>query len=157
MQHRRFFPAILIAGIFFAQANRAWPCSCREVPLEKEFAEAAAVFSGTPLEKKPDKRHWQLKKPDGTFETVTVEPIEHVRFTIDRKFKGDLPREVTVVTSAVGTMCGFYFHLGARYLVYAHKDQNGLLNASVCSRTKPYNNSGEELKQLNTFIEKRSQ
>ena len=54
-------------------------------------------------------------------------------------------------------MCGFYFHLGARYLVYAHKDQNGLLNASVCSRTKPYNNSGEELKQLNTFIEKRSQ
>jgi len=95
-----------------------------------------------------------MKKPDGSLETVAVEDTYLVRFIVDRKLKGDLPREVTVETSASGMSCGYYFHLAVRYLVYAHKDQNGLLNTNVCSRTKPYDKAGEELKQLNSFIEK---
>jgi hypothetical protein len=154
-RYLKFLISVGIAGIFLAQTNTAWPCSCgNRISLEKEFARTDVVFFGTAVEKIPDKRHLQTIKSDGSVEIVTVDDIHRVEFIVDRALKGDIASKVSVATSTSGPSCGYYFHLAARYLVYAYKDDDGFLSVSVCSRTKPYDEAAEELKQLNSYIEK---
>ena len=149
MRQLKLLTAILFLVLSLIKPDTSWSCSCQQSTLPEHINSAYAIFSGTVIGREKDERKWQMEKKDGSVETVAVEPIYRVKFAVDYQWKGgDLPKETTIITSAFGPACGVYFQLAARYLVYAHKDGNGLLNASSCSRTKPYERTSEDLEAL---------
>lgn len=67
-------------------------------------------------------------------------------FTIQSTFKGRIPgTEVEVRTGTGGGDCGYHFETGQQYLVYAWTREDGTLSTSICSRTRPLSEAGEDL------------
>ncbi len=104
-------------------------CSCDEAPPpEIAFEQAAAVFVGHVVSLKVE-----VRREDGRDSQVIVCVFDNLE-----RLKGVAEQEdqVTVLTLAQGTACGFPFRIDERYLVYAAK-RDGSLRTSVCMRTKP--------------------
>jgi hypothetical protein len=98
------------------------------------FEQAVAVFEGNVLEVKPS-----ATEP----ETGNVT----VRFKVVQAWKGTESEEVVLATPANSAMCGYAFTAGQSYLVYASASE-GKLDVSLCSRTQPSAQAGEDLKAL---------
>jgi hypothetical protein len=132
--------SLVLAIIFIASAEKSFACSCMvtdeplETQIQKAFDGSAAVFSG---------------------EVILVEPKDEYTLTVKIKssqvWKGKELEEFTVNTSKQSTMCGYYFEIGKKYLVYANKSGEVLMTTN-CSRTAGLNENGDA-KYLNRFLQ----
>ena len=80
---------------------------------------SAAVFSGTVT---------KIEKHDRML-TVT--------FAVDKQWKGDVQKTITVRTHQSGATCGYGFREKMKYLVYASKRKDAY-STNLCTRTKLY-------------------
>ncbi len=53
--------------------------------------------------------------------------------------------EVEIVTGHGGGDCGYTFHTGSEYVVYAYTDAEGRLATGICSRTRPLDQAMEDV------------
>jgi hypothetical protein len=69
-----------------------------------------------------------------------------VRFEVEKSWKEAEAHEITL--TSILTDCTYPFEVGESYLVYAHDSGRGVLDTSVCSRTRRLKEAGEDLKIL---------
>jgi hypothetical protein len=55
-------------------------------------------------------------------------------------------KEIEIVTGLGAGDCGYPFEPGGEYIVYAHKNGEGQLETSICSRTRPLARADEDLR-----------
>jgi hypothetical protein len=58
-----------------------------------------------------------------------------VRFRVGRTYKGRLGKRVLIHALTTGNTCGFHFHKGKRYTVFAYRHK-GWLKTDICTGTK---------------------
>jgi len=130
----------LFIGLSLALANVAAACSCADPgPPCKALSQASAVFAGsvTAIE--------EAKSGSGEF----VLYGRRIRFQVAESFQGLSGTAVDVYTGYGGGDCGYGFHKGGSYLVYAYRDANtGQLTTGICSRTQSLNNATHDLGYL---------
>lgn len=64
----------------------------------------------------------------------TADGLEVARFRVRILYKGSVRRDVNVSTAQDEATCGFQFHVGRRYTVFAHRDDG--LRTDICTGTK---------------------
>jgi len=95
----------------------------------------------------------------GTVEQVTYDSSGrpylrvHVRFEVTEPFIGMEGRgkQVEVLTGSGGGDCGFPFHCGHSYLVYAYQSQESQLATGICSRTAELDHAQADLTYLRSL------
>ncbi|MFI6909996.1 hypothetical protein ACIBKY_52670 [Nonomuraea sp. NPDC050394] len=108
-----------LSAMFVLPAEAAMACSCATGTPRELAGEATAVFTGTATGVR------------------VIEPMENggkviATLRADHFYKGDARPSVEVTTRAQGPACGFAFHEGARYLLFARTTDAGLAT-SLCS------------------------
>lgn len=107
-------------------------CTCTRPSIEEEYSRASEVFLGTAEEVRRVQPGW-FRWPS------RVDPRlgTRVRFRVLARWKGDHDETEVVWTASIGAACGYRFHRGATYLVYAiqPKDRDHL-EVDLCSRTE---------------------
>jgi hypothetical protein len=139
---------ICIVGValfvmIFSVAN-ALGCSCG-VPGTpcQGYGSASAVFVGTAIAVRTAERTANSDKDEDYWAPRTF------KFTVEQSFLGLQAMEVEVSTGMGSGDCGYDFKLGSRYLVYAYEVSKAKrLRTSICSRTKPFDDLGEDLEFL---------
>ncbi len=105
-----------------------------------------AVFLGKVIE-----LHHDHKEPDSQG-AVQVNGFlgTHALFEVSEPFLGmdGTAKQVEIRTGMGGGDCGYPFKLGEPYVVYAYRDKEGLLTASICSRTAPAERAEADLQYL---------
>lgn len=71
-----------------------------------------------------------------------------VMVEVHRGFLNAAAGPLELITPARGVACGFGFVEGRRYLVYASKSPAGTLSVTHCSRTRPIEKAGDDLRYL---------
>src|ERR1043165_3276562 len=99
---------VILGGIgMLVLAGFVAACDCLPPPPPKEaMAKSAAVFLARVVKVVDD--------PAGAERTVTLD--------VERWWKGDKAKMITVSTAKSGAACGYGFQVGSRYLVYAHAE-----------------------------------
>jgi hypothetical protein len=117
-----------------------WPvdaraCSCMPIgpPCQAVWG-ADAVFAGTVRAIE--------EVPHAEYPTLTV------RFHVEQGFRNIAPGPLEVLTPMYGAACGYSFRVGRRYVVYARKGAGAHLVTGICSRTRPFEEAGEDLHYL---------
>jgi hypothetical protein len=122
----------LLAGIVSALAvavpESVRACSCAQVSVETAAAEASALFEGRVISIRPD-----------------TQGVVRIRATVVRKWRGAETETVDLLTASSGARCGYGFRESQSYLIYAHSQPSGDLGVSLCSRTRPIEEAGEDL------------
>jgi hypothetical protein len=117
-------------------------CMCREekMPFSESVASADAVFEGqvVALRMLEEPRH-----EEGTFVLKVL-----VSLRVLRSWKGVDGNLVNLLNGSGLGDCGYDFRLGGGYVVFAHRDKNGRLAASVCGRTIPLGDASKTLRRL---------
>ncbi len=85
-------------------------------------------------------------------------PLRVVRMQIRQALNGLEPghREIEIATGLGGGDCGYSFHVGMDYLVYAYKTAGGL-ETGICSRTRPLAQAAQDLEYFLTNTAETSQ
>ncbi|MFI0417227.1 hypothetical protein ACH34R_02850 [Spongiactinospora sp. 9N601] len=109
----------MVSGLVVAGAGMACACTCAELPPAESVRQSAAVFTATVVSVRPEK-----PAIDEGQVTATLR-ADHV-------YKGGRQALVKVSTPAQSPACGYSFERGARYLVFAKKEQ-GRLTTMLCS------------------------
>jgi hypothetical protein len=127
---------------FFVTLDRAFACSCGGTPSPTAaLLSADAVFLGEVISSRG------LHVSDSGFASSS-----RYRFRVHRSWKGVRTDTVDVVTSSIGTACGFPFDARKAYLVYAYRgDMGGVrtaLSTNSCSRTTPFVYAKKDLAEL---------
>jgi hypothetical protein len=122
-------------------ASDGLACSCAgPADVLQALEQATAVFSGRVVDvikHKPDRT-----RPQSWFTGVeTVLEVKTVWKRVDK-------RVVSVFTSDQQSACGYRFRKGRTYLVYAHRNEEGKLVTSICTRTKRLKDAEEDLSKL---------
>jgi hypothetical protein len=146
--------ATIIALLMLTIANDAGACT--NPPgwrIEDDIEHAAAIFVGE-VERIEITRDWYRYtkgKPSGRGGIVLPEhglmysPTTTFTFSVDKAWKG-VERE-TVTVSTGFSSCSADLRIARRYLVYAHKDENGDLVTGSLS-TRPLSDKLEDLQLL---------
>jgi hypothetical protein len=88
---------------------------------------------------------------EGKVLSLQHQPAEHrisARLEVLQRWKGASGKTVEVVTTDQGSMCGFEFRRGERYLIFAQATTSPL-SVSICSLSKPSNAAAEDIAELN--------
>jgi hypothetical protein len=129
--------AVSIIGLMIVPAT-IHACSCAEsTSAQAELQQQTAVFSGKVI---------AIKKPFKLLIRSSADPV-NVTFEVDRVWKGDVGKNVSIQTAMSGPSCGFNFNKNEEYLVYAHGDI-AQLKVSLCSRTQAFLTSGKDIEAL---------
>jgi hypothetical protein len=130
---------LAILGWFPARAE-ACTCGMSGEPCQATW-NADAVFAGTvrAIER------IEQQELDYSYERVLV------RFDVERPFVNAVAGPVEIVTGTGGGDCGYRFQADKRYLVYAWKTKSSRWSTGICSRTRPLEEAGEDLKYLNAI------
>ena len=113
-------------------------CSCiqRDETLTQQVrkakTDARAIFSGKVLE--------VVRKPEN-HEVV-------VKFRVDKSWKGNVSKQMTITTGADSAMCGYNFEVGKSYLIYAQGSDTSSLQTNICTRTAQYAAAKADIKVL---------
>jgi hypothetical protein len=131
--------AVTIIGLMIMPGD-SHACSCAvsrspQVELQKN----SAVFSGKVI---------AVKKPFKLLIRSSADPV-NVTFLVDRVWKGDVGKKVSLITAMSGPSCGFDFDKNEEYLVYAYGDMANL-EAGLCSRTQAFQTASEDIVALGT-------
>lgn len=131
--------AAVIASLTLS-SSRADACSCAPPPPPAAARDSAdAVFEG---------RAAGSPAPKSAGPGLSPMAVS-ISFTVVRAFKGvDAGSKVTVTTSGSSSMCGYSFAPGETYLVYAWRDEGGVLGTGLCSRTRKISEAAEDLAAL---------
>jgi hypothetical protein len=130
-----FFLVLFASFIFSSESILA--CSCLPAKsAAQELEISTAVFSGKVTK---IKRHKNAENIFGSVEVI---------FNVDKAYKGVKKKTISVFTSSDSASCGFNFKVNQAYLVYAHGNDEGKIQASICSRTKRLKDAREDLKEL---------
>lgn len=120
------------ALLLTAATPDAEACSCVQPPPPLDaLAQATAVFEA----------RVQRIEVDAARLRMTA------HLTVIRQWKGDLPEDVTVTTASQTSLCGFPFEVDNRVLLYVDGEGTDL-SASMCSRSRPMEQAGEDLAAL---------
>ena len=124
-------------------SGRAQACSCAGPGQScQAFGSSAAVFVGTVTGVRT-----REAKADAKGEIDWTPRL--FKFTVVQAYSGVAGTEVEVATGRGGGDCGYYFRTGETYLVYAYGGGEGKpLATSICSRTRPVAEAGEDLEFL---------
>lgn len=123
--------AIALLALSAAIPLDALACSClRPQPVPEAVDNATRVFVGKVAE---------VERIDGLYRRVTFQVTEH--------FKGSPVESIQLTTAADGAMCGYPFHEGSTYVVYADGDESDLQTGS-CSRNTLAIQPGSDLEVL---------
>lgn len=130
---------LLLPFLILTPIKRANACSCLPPPPAMESLEqAAAVFAGKVVKVEP--------APSET----NVEPIK-VTFEVSKVWKGELNKTTIVSTAANSAMCGNYFEVGEKYLVYAYSEGDELMT-NICSRTARLKDARQDINDLGSAL-----
>jgi len=103
-------------------APPAAACSCMSSSVADQLDRADVVFTGT------------VVAPTGDIEPEGG-PID-VTFRVERSYKGTVDAEPVVETTSSGASCGLDTPISGPYLVFAHENAGGLVDAGLCSGTR---------------------
>lgn len=133
----------LVGLIVALWGSPAFPCSCLRIgpPCEAAWLQADAVFVG--------RVYWSWLLPTKVAGLDSLH--RRVRIHIVEPFIGDVSGWVTIETGAGGGDCGFNFGWGEKYLIYAHREKDGSLHTSICTRTQKVSNAGVDLAYLRSI------
>jgi hypothetical protein len=100
-----------------ATAGPACACSCIYMTAKEHADSADVVFTG------------KVREVRETDDGKAV-----ARFRVRIVYKGNVRREVRISTASQSAACGFPFHEGSRYTVFAYRDDG--LRTGLCSATR---------------------
>ncbi|WP_088011490.1 hypothetical protein [Gottfriedia acidiceleris] len=115
-------------------------CSCvKEQPVQNEFSQSKAVFSGTVIDTKTTK----FLNPN----------YKKVLFEVSKTWKGINNSQVIIKTGKGDGDCGISFINGQNYLVYAraskmYGENSQSLTTTICDSTKEFSLSQKDLSIL---------
>ena len=124
-------------------SSSGFACSCLRIgsACEAAWLQADAVFVG--------RVYWTDWRPTKDHGISTVHRIVTVK-TLE-PFVGNVSGWVSVETGSGGGDCGYEFGLGGKYLIYAHREKDGSLTTSICTRTQKVSDAGADLAYLRTI------
>jgi len=132
MSHKKFLLAAFFCGfIILSAAEVSTACVCDVRSVEKRTKESQRVFVGTVIERDRDSESdsWRVK------------------LQIERYWKGDKTRELTIYTGPDD--CSVWFEPGKKYLVFAYVDkENGRLETNACMGSGRVEFAEKDLKKL---------
>jgi hypothetical protein len=126
----------LVAAAAFALASspaRSEACSC----IDPGSVSAGLDASGSVLE--------------GKVLSLRHQPASHritARLEVLQRWKGATGKTVDVVTADQGSMCGFEFQRGGRYVIFAREPASPL-SVSICSLSKASDAAAADIAELN--------
>ena len=137
----RLLPALgLAALVLLARSTPAEACSCiYQGPACQTFWKTDAVFDATveSIEARTRQEDLGTSRPFPIGEFV-------VKMNVRQAWKGVQQGPIEVVTNQQSSACGFSFHVGKRYVVFAYRRTfDGRWGTSICSLTKEYNGTGD--------------
>jgi len=119
------FSILIFAFVSIVNASEVFACSCvptGDASLKTQVTEAykksSNVFSGEVIE---------ITKGADAFSAK-------VKFKIDKSWKQKLSGELTIITATDSALCGYFFEVGKKYVVYA-QGENSNLRTDICTRT----------------------
>ncbi len=128
----------IFAFLIFTNID-AYACSCfprGDEPLKQQVNKAKndsqTVFSGKVLE--------VIRKP-GNFQVI-------VKLRVENLWKGNVSRQITVLTGADSALCGYNFEVGKSYLIYASGADVNNLQTNICTRTANLSEAKADIKIL---------
>jgi Carboxypeptidase regulatory-like domain len=123
-------------------AGKALACSCMlsGPPCQAAWS-ADVVFSGTVR---------AIERIEGSPGDPAFHPVR-VTFDVDRGYINVPSGVVEITTGSGGGDCGYRFVTGKRYLVYAWKRPPSELTTGICSRTRPIEETSEDIKYLSSI------
>lgn len=157
MKHLQLSILLLFISISFTVAP-AYGCVCDvSVPFQKHFELASAVFSAKYI----GSEYREGIVSEMVDRTIEIDGSQNpykllvYKFQVTQWWKGDLPREVIIVTdnavfadgSKIISDCELAFETGQNYLVFADGKIDDL-HASACSRTANLKRAKSDLKLL---------
>ena len=122
--------------------SSAHACDCGDPgPPCRAFAKTPTVFTGQVA------RIGTIRR-----KTTAGDEFENrlVYFHIEKIYRNLTGTTVEVVTGFGGGDCGYDFHLGGRYIVYAYpfREAAGKLYTGICTRTRPISEAADDLEYL---------
>jgi hypothetical protein len=136
-----------VLTLWVLTCSMTWACSCVPMGPACEMAgQASAVFAGVVVEVPAE-----IVQPNGAPPPLSGDRT--YTFEISEPFLGATGRgkQITVLTGSGGGDCGYRFERGRAYLVYAYTTPDGVLRASICSRTAPAEDAEEDLRYLRSL------
>ncbi len=141
---------LLRAAVLLVMSVLVWPasvlaCSCGRQAndlheaLKSAREKAHAIFRGRVIGIEP------------VYSTTDSKYLlrHRVTFEVSETFKGKVaPRQIVTTYRPDGLACGYLFHEGVEYLVYAGAYEQAGLETSMCSRTQPAKEARVELDSL---------
>ena len=132
----RILALTALAAAVLAAPRPAAACSCAPPPPPAEsLAAADAVLLG------------EVAKVEQTADAGSAGRLDVV-VEVERWFKGEGGARAEMITAASTAACGFPFEEGRRYLIYATETEDGALQVSLCSRSRPAEQATEDLEEL---------
>ena len=137
----------VLALMVSARAVEACSCIMPGPPCQEAFRSnsvlAATVFVAT------------VTSIETVTDPGTATPIlvgsRRVRMRVTEAFIGTTTGDVVVSTGMGGGDCGYPFVRGESYVVYAFREVDGSLVATICSRTRAVREATEDLAYLRSF------
>src|SRR5262245_1382291 len=127
---------VLLLTTVFLGAAAACACQYGGEPVCQEYWRTDVVFAGTVV----GSAKITINEGDYKFDQRLV------RFEVAQIFRGEQTAKAEVVTGWGGGDCGYGFHDGETYLVYASRNkENQRLYTSVCTRTRPISQASGDL------------
>jgi len=144
-------PSLRLATLLFSigltafalSVTPAQACSCSEPgPPCQGLSTHRAVFVGQVLAIEP------VGLPG------RPETSQRVTLRVDESFAGIETPTTTVLAERIGGGgCGYRFEVGGRYMVYGWERPDGQISVTICSRTRPVDDAGEDLLYFRSFRE----
>lgn len=137
---------ILLVSVSLLYSALAISCSCgsRSGEFFKDVSEASLSATSILVAKVESVRLSQVDSPL---------KIETTHFSEIESWKGDHGKQVYTRIITECCVCGFSFAEGKIYLLYLYgPDDLGYYSTSICSRTKLFDGSEEEVKILNSIF-----
>lgn len=125
----------LAAAAFLLLPPRALACQCkRRPPVCQAFFANSEIFSGTVVSRTPVTAASRGKSYVSGYQ---------YKFSVDRTYRGATSGTALVGTGSGGGDCGYIFHEGRRYIVFAN-GSNGRIGTSICGLTAPWTSALDE-------------
>lgn len=148
-----------LAGMAAPWCGDAVPCSCRLNTVEDEFARSHAVFSGVVVRVGELTRDSIIPAGETRVDSTGVMSVSlpiraddlswPVTLRVDAAWKGAAAGDSVGIADLGG--CPVGFRVGEAYLVYAVRDDQGVLRTSYCMRTRALQVVRDDVRALDSI------
>ena len=139
---------LIVVGLCLQTAPQLWACTCVAFEFARDVDKYAFILRGEAVELSEHR----VAGPFGRMIDVS--------FRVLRVWKGEVPPDVTIRTSAHEPACGYPFVAGRQYVVFVQRDlspvggAHWLLKTSSCAPTKAAAEASELVSQLDAHFGK---